>query len=99
MMVTHRRRAHRMPLLGAALLLAGCAVGASSTYSAGAPPVRAATDAPDRFVAVAPNSDSTSSTVGDYSVPRGRYGVQEGELLRLQCPSGKPLGVVPASAR
>jgi hypothetical protein len=113
-----------MPLLGAALLLAGCAIGASSTYPADASPVRAAADPPDRFVAVSPNSDSVTSApgchgplrdprdgtvirlvasqggrVGDYSVPPGRYGVREGELLRIQCPSGKPLGVVPGSAR
>lgn len=31
---------------------------------------------------------------GDYEVPRGRYGVPPRHLLRLDCASGRPLGVV-----
>ena len=30
----------------------------------------------------------------DYAVPSGRYGVKKHELLRLDCNTGKPLGVV-----
>lgn len=32
--------------------------------------------------------------VGDYEVPSGRYGVQEGELLRINCRTGEVLGIV-----
>ncbi len=33
---------------------------------------------------------------GDYAVsPAGRYGVQVGELLRVECGSGQPVGKVP----
>lgn len=31
---------------------------------------------------------------GDYAVPGGRYGVAEGELLRLDCATGAPTGIV-----
>jgi hypothetical protein len=31
---------------------------------------------------------------GDYVVPAGRYGIGPKELLRLDCATGKPLGVV-----
>lgn len=31
---------------------------------------------------------------GDYAVPQGRYGVREGELLRLDCNTGAPIGIV-----
>lgn len=31
---------------------------------------------------------------GDYAVPAGRYGVGEGELLRLECGTGRVVGVV-----
>lgn len=31
---------------------------------------------------------------GDYSVPEGKYGVQEGELLRLNCRTGEVVGIV-----
>ena len=31
---------------------------------------------------------------GDYHVPAGRYGVGQDELLRLDCNTGRPLGVV-----
>ena len=31
---------------------------------------------------------------GDYQVPAGRYGVQKGELLRLESSTGWPLGIV-----
>jgi hypothetical protein len=31
---------------------------------------------------------------GDYQVPGGRYGIREGELLRVACNTGVPLGVV-----
>lgn len=33
--------------------------------------------------------------VGDYRVPEGRYGVRAGELLRLDCGTGRAIGVVP----
>lgn len=32
---------------------------------------------------------------GDYEVPVGRYGVAEGELLRLDCRTGTAVGIVP----
>jgi hypothetical protein len=32
---------------------------------------------------------------GDYLVEGGRYGVREGELLRVECATGKPVGIVP----
>jgi len=32
--------------------------------------------------------------VADYAVPAGRYGVNEGELLRVRCETGEPLGIV-----
>jgi hypothetical protein len=31
---------------------------------------------------------------GDYEVPAGRYGVGEGQLLRLECATGNVIGVV-----
>ena len=31
---------------------------------------------------------------GDYEVPAGRYGVAERELLRVECGTGRPSGVV-----
>lgn len=31
---------------------------------------------------------------GDYEVPDGKYGVGPGELLRLECGSGRPVGIV-----
>jgi hypothetical protein len=31
---------------------------------------------------------------GDYEVPAGRYGIGEGELLRVTCNTGVPLGAV-----
>lgn len=31
---------------------------------------------------------------GNYRVPQGKYGVQKGELLRLNCSTGKVLGIV-----
>jgi hypothetical protein len=34
------------------------------------------------------------SYLGDYDVPTGRYGVQRGELLRIDCGTGEPLGIV-----
>lgn len=32
--------------------------------------------------------------VGDYEVATGKYGVQAGELLRLECNTGEALGIV-----
>lgn len=32
--------------------------------------------------------------IGDYTVPVGRYGVGERELLRVRCSTGEPIGVV-----
>jgi hypothetical protein len=31
---------------------------------------------------------------GDYQVPRGRYGVADGELLRIDCETGQAIGIV-----
>jgi hypothetical protein len=33
-------------------------------------------------------------SVGDYSVPSGRYGVAEDELLRIECNTGNAVGIV-----
>jgi hypothetical protein len=33
--------------------------------------------------------------IADYEVPAGRYGVGAGELLRLECNTGRVVGVVP----
>lgn len=38
---------------------------------------------------------SQGGTVGDYQVPAGRYGVGADELLRLECGTGRVIGVVP----
>ena len=32
--------------------------------------------------------------VGDYEVPAGRYGVADGQLLRVECGTGEAIGVV-----
>ena len=32
--------------------------------------------------------------VGDYDVPSGRYGVGPGELLRVECNTGRVIGIV-----
>ena len=104
-------------------LLAGCAIGAASTWPIDAPPRRQAVDVPAAFSispaeAVAPPRETRGACrnpmydprdgtrlvleaalegrVGDYSVPAGRYGVRERELLRLDCGTGRPIGVVPA---
>lgn len=37
---------------------------------------------------------SSESGYGVYKVPAGHYGVEEGELLRLDCATGKALGIV-----
>lgn len=37
----------------------------------------------------------SSGGVGDYEVPTGRYGVGEGEVLRLDCATGRAIGVAP----
>lgn len=36
----------------------------------------------------------SSNGMGDYEVPEGRYGVAKGQLLRLDCSNGRPMGVV-----
>jgi hypothetical protein len=35
-----------------------------------------------------------ASGIGDYEVPEGRYGVGPGEVLRLDCSTGRVLGIV-----
>lgn len=37
---------------------------------------------------------TSTSGEGNYRVPQGKYGVQKGELLRLNCSNGKVLGIV-----
>lgn len=32
--------------------------------------------------------------LGDYEAPVSKYGVQEGEALRIECASGRPVGIV-----
>lgn len=41
---------------------------------------------------------SAAGQVGDYRVPEGLYGVGIGELLRLDCGTGRPIGVVPGTS-
>jgi hypothetical protein len=41
---------------------------------------------------------SGSGQVGDYRVTEGRYGIRLGEFLRLQCGTGRAIGVVPSRA-
>ncbi len=36
----------------------------------------------------------SSNGMGDYEVPEGRYGVGKGQLLRLDCANGRPMGMV-----
>lgn len=35
-----------------------------------------------------------SADVGDYEVERGRYGVGSGEVLRIECNTGRVIGIV-----
>ena len=35
--------------------------------------------------------------LGDYVVPEGRYGADAGELLRLQCGTGRAIGFIPGA--
>jgi hypothetical protein len=37
----------------------------------------------------------SSKWYGDYEVPTGRYGARPGEVLRLECSTGRVLGLVP----
>ena len=37
---------------------------------------------------------SAEDGAGNYSVPEGKYGVGKGELLRLDCATGKVLGII-----
>ena len=37
---------------------------------------------------------SASNGQGTYSAPQGKYGLKKGEFLRLNCSSGKVIGVV-----
>jgi hypothetical protein len=39
--------------------------------------------------------ERSSGGQGDYAVEEGRYGVRAGELLRVECATAKPLGIVP----
>jgi hypothetical protein len=36
----------------------------------------------------------SSNGMGDYEALEGRYGVGKGQLLRLDCANGRPMGVV-----
>lgn len=36
----------------------------------------------------------STGTVADYRVPAGRYGVPDGRLLRVECATGRPVGMV-----
>lgn len=36
----------------------------------------------------------SAAGVGDYHVPSGRYGVGPGELLRVECNTGRAIGIV-----
>jgi hypothetical protein len=37
---------------------------------------------------------SASGGFGNYRAPEGKYGLEKGELLRLNCKSGEVLGIV-----
>lgn len=37
----------------------------------------------------------SSKWYGDYEVPAGRYGARPGEVLRLECNTGRVIGLVP----
>lgn len=41
----------------------------------------------------------SSDGLGDYAVDGGRYGVAEGEVLRIDCRTGKAIGVFARSRR
>lgn len=49
-----------------------------------------------RSTALHPGAAGVLTTaIGDYEVkPPGRYGLKEKELLRVECPSGRPVGAV-----
>ena len=36
-----------------------------------------------------------STSYGEYELPAGRYGARAGELLRLECNTGRVIGLVP----
>jgi hypothetical protein len=38
---------------------------------------------------------NSQRAVGDYRVPAGRYGVRPGEALRIECNTGRVVGIVP----
>ena len=40
----------------------------------------------------------SSDTLADYEVPAERYGVEATELLRVECNSGRPVGIVKRQA-
>lgn len=39
----------------------------------------------------------SAETLGDYRVEAGRYGVRAGEWLRVECATGRAVGIVPAT--
>lgn len=55
---------------------------------------RVQTSAGSRFDPGA-GADPGARLVGDYRVDEGRYGVRDGELLRVDCGTGRPIGIVP----
>jgi hypothetical protein len=48
------------------------------------------------WVRLARSAQYGMSYRGDYEVTTGRYGVQQGELLRLDCSTGEVIGIVRA---
>ncbi|MEZ4701988.1 MAG: hypothetical protein R2834_16770 [Rhodothermales bacterium] len=36
----------------------------------------------------------SAAGLGDYDAPAGQYGLEDGELLRIECATGRPEGVV-----
>jgi hypothetical protein len=46
------------------------------------------------WVRLARSAQYGMSYRGDYEVTTGRYGVQQGELLRLDCSTGEVIGIV-----
>lgn len=46
-------------------------------------------------IALVQSQGGPEGEIGDYSVPAGRYGVGARELLRLDCATGRVIGIVP----
>lgn len=92
-----------------ACMLAGCATsdfgpGTVLRPAVDAPDTFAADAPPELFECLSPLRDArngvrltlvrSSDGEGDYAVEGSRYGVNRGELLRVDCGTGAPIGIV-----